>query len=365
MSKPQSGPAYNALLTNVSSLLAQARRASSRAVNAILVVTYWEIGRRIVKYEQCGAKRAQYGKALLKQLSKDLSKRFGRGFSERNLLLMRKFFQEWPISQTASAKSPDDLLDTSRASPPTVSADPIPSFPLPWSHYVRLLSLEDRSARRFYEEEALRGGWSERQLARQIDSQFFERARMSRNKAGILKKGRTSSREDGPSVVEEFKDPLVLEFLDLKDEYSESDLEGALVHRLESFLLELGGAFTFVGRQKRLRVDNEWYRVDLVLFHRVLRCLVIVDLKLGKLNHADIGQMHLYLNYARAHWTHKDENPPVGLILCASKGETLAKYALEGLPNKVLASEYRMTLPKETLLIAELERGRRQFERKE
>jgi hypothetical protein len=154
----------------------------------------------------------------------------------------------------------------------------------------------------------------------------------------------------------------VLEFLDLKDEYSESDLEEALIAKLESFLLELGGEFTFVGRQRRLRIDDEWYRIDLLFFHRRLRCLVIVDLKLGKFTHADAGQMHLYLNYARAHWMLPDENPPVGLILCASKGSMLAKYALEGLPNQVLAAEYRTALPDEKAIVAELEMTQRRLE---
>ena len=158
---------------------------------------------------------------------------------------------------------------------------------------------------------------------------------------------------------EEIKDPFVLEFLDLKDEYSESDLEKALIQRLESFLLELGKDFCFMGRQRRLRIGDEWYRVDLLFFHRRLRCLVVIDLKIGKFTHADAGQMHLYLNYAREHWVHEDENPPVGLILCAQKDEAVARYALEGLPNKVMAAEYRTTLPEEELLASEINRARK------
>lgn len=159
------------------------------------------------------------------------------------------------------------------------------------------------------------------------------------------------------------KDPYVLEFLGLKDEYSESDLEEALIQHLETFLLELGGDFTFVGRQKRLRVDDEWFRIDLVFFHRRLRCLVLIDLKLNKLTTADVGQMHLYCNYARKHWTVGDENPPVGLILCAAKGRALAEYALEGLPNKVLAAEYRTVLPEERVLAEEVRKTRELLER--
>ncbi len=167
---------------------------------------------------------------------------------------------------------------------------------------------------------------------------------------------------DAVSPEDAIKDPFVLEFLNLKDEYSETELEAALIRHLEAFLLELGSDFTFVGRQRRLRIDDEWYRVDLLFFHRRLRCLVVIDLKGGKFTHADAGQMHMYLNYAREHWTNEGENPPVGLILCTQKKEALARYALEGLPNKVLAAQYRMTLPDEKALAAEIERSRKMLE---
>ena len=231
-------------------------------------------------------------------------------------------------------------------------------FPLPWSAYVRLLSVKNLRAREFYETEALRGGWSVRQLDRQINSQFYERTALSKNKTAMLTKGRKARPEDAVLPEEEIKDPYILEFLDLKDEYSESDLEDALIRRLETFLLELGGDFCFMGRQRRLRIGNEWYRVDLLFFHRRLRCLVVIDLKIGRFTHADAGQMHLYLNYAREHWVHEGENPPVGLILCAQKDEAIARYALEGLPNKVMAAEYRTTLPDEELLASEIDRTR-------
>jgi predicted nuclease of restriction endonuclease-like (RecB) superfamily len=214
----------------------------------------------------------------------------------------------------------------------------------------------------FYHEEALRGGWSVRQLNRQIASLYYERTALSKNKANMLTKGAAAKAADRITPEEEIKEPFVLEFLDLKDEYSESDLEDALIRHLEHFLLELGGDFTFIGRQKRLRLGGEWYRVDLIFFHRGLRCLVIVDLKLGKFTHADAGQMHLYLNYAREHWSRPEENPPVGLILCAQKDDALARYALEGLPNKVLAREYKLALPDEKLLAREIEKTRKVLE---
>ena len=231
-------------------------------------------------------------------------------------------------------------------------------FPLPWSAYVRLLSVKNMRAREFYETEALRGGWSVRQLDRQINSQFYERTVLSKKKAAMLTKGRKARPEDRVLPEEEIKDPFVLEFLNLKDEYSENDLEEALIHRMENFLLELGGDFCFMGRQRRLRIGDQWYRVDLLFFHRRLRCLVVIDLKIGRFTHADAGQMHLYLNYAREHWVHEGENPPVGLILCAQKDEAVVKYALEGLANKVLAAEYRTTLPDEKLLASEIDRAR-------
>lgn len=235
-------------------------------------------------------------------------------------------------------------------------------FTLPWSHYVRLLSVRNLAARRFYEQEALRGGWTIRQLDRQIGTQFYERTALSKNKATMLRKGQAMTPDDVVTPEEEIKQPYVLEFLNLRDEYSETELEAALITKLESFLLELGGDFTFVGRQRRLRVGDEWYRIDLLFFHRRLRCLVIIDLKLGKFTHADAGQMHLYLNYAREQWTLVGENPPVGLILCAEKDSAVAKYALEGLPNKVVAAEYRTALPEEKVLVRAIETSRRELE---
>jgi predicted nuclease of restriction endonuclease-like (RecB) superfamily len=359
-------PGYGKVLAGVVDLLEAARRASARAVNAVMTATYWEIGRRIVEFEQRGEVHAEYGTELLKRLGADLTERVGRGFSWRNLYQMRSFFLAYPeILQTPSAKSPLAtefvILQTLSEKSQTVSAQSPATevtgrFPLPWSHYVKLLSVQDPEARAFYEREALRGGWSVRQLDRQISSSFFERALLSRNKAAMLRKGAKPRPDDELTPEEQIKDPVVLEFLGLKDEYSESELEEALTRHLETFLLELGGDFAFVGRQRRLRIGDEWYRIDLLFFHRRLRSLIVIDLKLGRFNHADAGQMHLYLNYAREHWTVPGENPPVGLILCAQKDDAVAHYALEGLPNKVVASEYRMALPDEKLLIAELKR---------
>ena len=233
-------------------------------------------------------------------------------------------------------------------------------FPLPWSAYVRLLSVKDNDARRFYEKETLRNGWSVRQLDRQIATQFYERTLLSYDKSAMLQ-------QDAPTVPEllpghSLRDPFILEFLDLKDEYSESDLEEALLNHLMDFMLELGDDFAFVGRQRRLRIDDSWFRVDLLFFHRRLRCLLIVDLKVGKFSYADAGQMNMYLNYAKEHWTMPGENPPVGLILCAEKGAGEAHYALNGLPNTIMASEYKVQLPDEKLLADELVRSQNLLE---
>lgn len=352
---------YKDLLSGISNFLEDARRASARAVNDILTVTYWEIGRRIVEFEQYGKVRAQYGEQLLKSLSTDLQYRFGRGFTQRNLRNMRQFYLLWPKLYPAKKsllkrhpKSAESSIFEKRH---TACAK------LSWSHYRRLLALESEDTREFYETETIRGGWSVRQLDRQISTQFYERVLLSKNKAIMLKKGQVIRKEDIITPEEEVKDPTILEFLDLKDEYSESELENALIHKLEDFLLELGYGFTYVARQKRLRIGNEWYRIDLLLYHRKLHCLVVVDLKVGKFTHADVGQMNLYLNYVSEHMSLPKENPPVGIILCAERDKTVVHYALGGLKNKVLASQYRLQLPHEKELKAELKMVQRKFKR--
>ena len=392
--RPPTPAGYDMLHAGVVELLESARRLAVRSVNALMTATYWEIGRRVVEAEQGGKERAEYGEKLIARLARDLTTRFGRGFGVVNLSQMRRFYQTWSIEtifQTVSEKS--EASDIEARILQTLSEKSMPErahslrpegsylpihpaavkgledldviarrFPLPWSAYVRLMSVKDPAARTFYETEALRCGWSVRQIDRQINSQFYERVALSRNKAAMLEKAEITLAGDIITPEAAIKDPYILEFLDLRDEYSESDLEEALIHKLEDFLLELGDDFTFVGRQRRLRVGDEWYRVDLLFFHRSLKALIVIDLKIGKFTHADAGQMHLYLNYAREHWMREDENPPVGLILCTQKDAAVAHYALEGLPNKVLASEYRTTLPDEVQLAEELVKARRLLE---
>lgn len=400
MSKPSNKPKgrkatgpkptdYNEVLVGVVELLDAARRASSRVVNSLMTATYWEIGRRIVEHEQAGQHRADYGKELIQRLSTSLTARFGRGFGVVQLALMRQFFltfskenifQSVIEKSTGTAQQPDGLAilqsPTERfqiAEFTIPDGGPQPALerlgqiarvlPLPWTHYVRLLRVRNVLAREFYAREALAGGWSVRQLDRQINSQFYERSALSKNKSAMLLKGEKPKPVDAVSADEEIRNPLVLEFLNLKDEYSENDLEEALIRHLEAFLLELGDDFAFVARQRRLRIGHEWFRVDLLFFHRRLRCLVIIDLKIGGLVHADVGQMNLYCNYARAHWMKPDEHPPVGLILCTDKDDALARYATEGLGSKMLIREYLTALPKESALAAELVRTRELLER--
>jgi predicted nuclease of restriction endonuclease-like (RecB) superfamily len=366
---------YTRIHSDVVAVLHAARAATVRSVNAMMTASYWEIGRRIVEFEQAGTDRANYGQQLLKRLAADLTARFGRGFGVVNLQQMRNFYLAWPpaqIYQTVSDKFPlknisSEVVVESATLPATGSPQyPLPAlahaFPLPWSAYVRLLSVKNPRARRFYQTEALRCGWSVRQLDRQINSQFYERTLLSQNKQAMLELAMQSQPSDQITPEQAIKDPFVLEFLNLKDQYSETDLEEGLIQNLADFLLEPGDDFAFVGRQRRLRLDDSWFRIDLLFFHRRLKCLIVIDLKVGKFSYADAGQMHLYLNYAREHWMKPGENPPIGLILCSAKGEAEVRYALDNLPGKILAAEYRTLLPDETLLVEQLERSRQIIE---
>ncbi|MDR2620779.1 MAG: PDDEXK nuclease domain-containing protein, partial [Propionibacteriaceae bacterium] len=365
---------YARLLSGIVGVLEQARTAAVRSVNAVMTATYWSIGYSIVEQELRGKERAGYGEELMARLAVDLTAKFGRGFGQRNLYQMRQFRLAWPpetILQTLSAKSSkQQILQIPSAKLPVVvfgdgeSVDLgmlAQAFPLPWSAYVKLLSARSPEARRFYETEAIRNGWTVKQLNRQINSLFYERTALSRDKAAMLLRGSDAVVGDAVIAEESVKDPLVLEFLGLKDEYSETDLEDALITHLTDFLLELGDDFAFIARQRRLRLDDSWFRVDLVLFNRRLRCLVLVDLKLGKFSYQDAGQMTLYLNYAKQHWVKPGENPPAGIILCSGKGTDEVRYSLDGLGNAILATEYRLALPDEKLLEAELAATRIHF----
>ena len=340
------------LLTEVRQLVQSARRGVSTIVDTFQVMTNFEIGRRIVEHEQKGAKRAAYGAELLKELSERLTEEFGRGFSRSNLEYMRKFFLEWqkhaPISQTASGQSA--LTEISQ----TQSGKFKRPFTLSWSHYVVLMTIQDPDERSFYEIESAQSNWNVRELKRQKASCLYERLALSRDKEGIRKLAREGQVVVRPEDL--LKEPLVLEFLGLDDKasYSENDLEQAIIDRLEHFLLELGKGFLFEARQKRFTFDEDHYFVDLVFYNRLLRCYVIIDLKLDKLTHQDLGQMQMYVNYYDREVKLPDENPTIGLLLCKSAKKTVVELTLPQGTN-IHAKEYNLYLPSKELLKQKLD----------
>jgi len=356
---------YSTLITELASLIEQGRKAAVRYVNAALVATYWLMGRRIIEFEQKGKERAEYGEQLLKKLSIDLTKRFGKGFSFPQLKNIRQFYliyreKSYTLSsqlnhatkmQTPSAELPEKSQTLSSLS--EISHTLSAKLPLSWSHYCLLMRLDEPFKREFYEAECMRGNWSVRQLDRQIQSMLYERTALSRRKMAVIAKAHEKPITLKPE--DEIKDPYILEFLGLKDEYSESQLEEALIRHLEHFLLELGTGFTFVARQKRITLEGSHYRLDLLFYHRILRCLVAIDLKIGEFSHADAGQMNLYVNYLKDKEKLSEENDPVGIILCTDKKKTVVEYALGGMSNKIFASKYRLQLPDPEVLKTEIE----------
>lgn len=323
-------PQYENLIENISSLLERARQKAVTAVNDILVQTYWEVGNYIVEYEQKGEEKATYGSNLLETLSQALTLRQGRGFSKSNLVYMRLFYLKYPKSETVSHQ-------------------------LGWSHYFELLKVEEDLARSFYEKQCLREKWSVRELKRQINSLLFERIALSKDKEGVLELSRKGQLVEKPADA--IKDPYVLEFLDLEEspQYSETEVEEQIISKLKDFLLELGRDFLFVSRQKRITVGNRHYHIDLVLYHRLLQCFVLVDVKVGELTHADTGQMDFYLSYYKKEEQREGENEPIGLILCAAKNHEFAKYVLADKKN-MFASEYKVKLPSENVLKEKLKK---------
>ncbi|MHB1080161.1 MAG: PDDEXK nuclease domain-containing protein [Prosthecobacter sp.] len=338
------------LLTEVRQLIQSARRGVSTIVDTFQVMTNFEIGRRIVEHEQKGAKRAAYGSELLNELSARLTEEFGRGFSRSNLEYMRKFFLEWqkriPIPQQPTGK----LVPLEIRQQPSGKSP----FTLSWTHYVTLLTVKDPDERSFYEIEAANAGWSVPELKRQKASCLYERLALSRDKEGIRKLAREGQVIVRPEDL--LKEPLVLEFLGLGDKasYSENDLEQAIIDRLEHFLLELGKGFLFEARQKRFTFDEDHYFVDLVFYNRLLRCYVIIDLKLDKLTHQDLGQMQMYVNYYDREVKLPDENPTIGLLLCKSAKKTVVELTLPQGAN-IHAKEYNLYLPSKELLKQKLD----------
>ncbi len=296
-----------------------------RAINTELVKANWEIGKHIVEFEQEGREKAEYGSSLLTTLAKDLKIKHGKGFSKSNIYLCRQFYLKYQKFQTVSGK-------------------------LSWSHYAELLTISDDLARQFYEKQAAKENWSFRELKRQIDSALFQRLALSKDKDGVLELA--AKGQEVISANDVIKDPYIFEFLDLPKEnlIKERGLEKKLIDNLQKFLLELGKGFSFVARQFKITIDNQHYFIDLVFYHRILKCFVLIDLKIRKVKHQDIGQLNLYLNYFKEEENTEGDADPIGIIIAADKHEFLVKYATGGLSNKIFVSKYQLYLPDQKAL---------------
>ena len=324
-------PNYQELLQHVGDTLEQGRSRAAAAVNTAVVATYWEIGRQIVEYEQGGSAKAEYGSALLKKLSRDLTDLYGSGFGMSNINKMRKLYLTYPILQTVSAK-------------------------LSWSHYVELLKIDDPLERSFYEKEAESEHWGVRELKRQMDSMLFHRLALSTDRAEVLRLAKEGEIIERPEDI--LREPYIFEFTGLPQlpVYKEGDLEEALVNNLSMFFLELGKGFTYVGQQQKIVIGGRTYKVDLVFYHRILKCFVLIDLKRGEVQHEDIGQMNFYLNYYREEMNTEGDTEPIGIVLGAYQDKVVMQYALQNITNQVFVSRYQLYLPDRAQLEAEFRR---------
>jgi len=326
-----------AVYDRIRSILDEARKQSWQAVNTAMLLAYWEIGRAIVEEEQQGEVRAEYGKRLIHDLSQRLSTDFGKGFDRSNLQHMRVFYLSYPKCDAVRRE-------------------------LSWTHYRLLLRVEKSEARAFYEVEAVNARWSTRELERQINSLLFERLALSRDKVGVMALAQQGHEVQCPGDL--VKDPYVLEFVGLRQDtrFLEVDLERALMDNLQQFMLELGKGFAFMARQQRITLDGEHYFIDLVFYNRLTRSFVLLDLKLGRLTHKDLGQMQMYVNYYQREMTTADENPPIGIILCADKSDAVVRYTLPEDNTTIFASRYRLYFPTEEELVAEITHARKEIE---
>jgi predicted nuclease of restriction endonuclease-like (RecB) superfamily len=321
---------YADLLTQISDIYTHGRLQAVQAVNVHITETYWQVGRQIVEFEQGGNARAEYGKALINKLAEDLKVRHGKGFSRSNLVYMRLLYQRYPISQK-------------------------PSHLLSWSHYVELLKLDDDLERRFYEQQSIREKWSVPELKRQKATALFLRLAATKDKTGILQLA--AQGQIPQQAADLLRESYVFEFLKIPEPYlvSETQLEQLLCTHLQQFLLELGKGFTFVGRQHRVTLNNVHYKVDLVFYHRILRCFVLIDLKINEVQHQDIGQMNMYLGYFAQEENTVGDNPPIGIILSRNKDELLVEYAIYQMNSQLFVQKYQLYLPEREELRRELE----------
>ena len=348
------------LFQQVVELLQNARHQVLRTVNSTMVCTYFEIGRMIVEEEQSGKDRAEYGKKILKGLSEELKKEFGKGFSTDNLENMRKFYLAYSISESLTrilqiTNSPSLMTNSESVKleeiQTTKTQSLISFFKLTWTHYVFLMRIEDEKERRFYEIESEKYNWSVRELKRQYDSALYTRLVLSRDKEGVLKLSEQGQIIEKPKDI--IKDPYILEFLGLPElhQYSESELEEEIINKLENFLLELGHGFTFVARQQRITFDDKHFRIDLVFYNRILKSFVLIDLKIGELKHQDLGQIQMYVNYYDREKRLEDENKTIGIVLCQNKSDLVVEYTLPENNEQIFASKYKTVLPSKEDLI--------------
>jgi predicted nuclease of restriction endonuclease-like (RecB) superfamily len=322
---------YTNLVFQIGSALEEGRKKAVQNVNSILVETYWNIGRYIVQFEQNGSEKAKYGDELLVRLSKDLTLKYGKGFSRSNLVYMRKLFVYFPKCETLSHK-------------------------LSWSHYFEILKADSPLEISFYTKQCEAENWSVRELKRQMKSMLFHRIALSKNKEEVLEISKNGLSLQNPKDL--VKDPYVLEFLGIpeKEVYLEGELEQKIIENLETFLLELGRGFAFIGRQYKMQIGSRQFKVDLVFYNYILKCFVLIDLKRGEIEHNDVGQMNMYLNYFKSEKCSADDNPPIGIVLGAYKDQLLMEYATQGLENNLFVSKYQLYLPKKEELEAELEK---------
>jgi len=311
---------YQQLIQRISDTYADGQKKAVQAVNTHLLETYWQIGRYIVEFEQGGDTKAEYGKGLLENLSKDLNALHGKGFSRSNLVYMRLFYLKYPISEK-------------------------PSHQLSWSHYVELLKIDDPLERSFYEKQSIAEGWSIPELRRQKKASLYLRLAASKDKKGIIKLSREGQIVEKPTDL--LREPYVLEFLKIPEPYhlSESELEKRLIEHLQHFLLELGKGFAFMGRQYRITLGNRHHYVDLVFYHRILKCFVLIDLKKEEASYEDVGQMNMYLGYFENEENTTGDNPPIGIVLAREKDDLLIKYALHGISTQLFVNKYQLYLP--------------------
>lgn len=323
----------NEFYSSIAEILKAARSNAYRAVNFAMVESYWNVGKLIIEEEQSGKQRADYGAYLIKNLSVKLTEDFGKGFSEQSLWNMRLFYLRFPILSSLRRE-------------------------LTWTHYKALLRVDNEKARNYYINEAAEQNWSVRALERQINSLYYERLMMSRDKKPVVKEMQEKTALLPAKPEDLIKDPYVLEFLGIKDVpgFRESDLEQAIIGKLQAFMLELGKGFAFVARQQRISTETKDFFVDLVFYNYILKCFVLVDLKTGELTHQDIGQMDMYVRLYEDKYKSRDDNPTVGLILCTDKDETVVKYSVLKGNKQLFASKYKLYLPSEKELIEEIER---------